>query len=100
MSHACYAIFTIKPELMAEFQEFMKGENGLCKTRGWPGCREITCAIGGEENNVFNIWEKWVSKADWEAYFAWRGETGFGDLAAKFFAAPPAFHHATIDVSL
>ena len=100
MSHAVFAIFTVKPDLMTEFKEFMKGENGLIKTRGFAGCREITCSIGGEENNIFQVSEKWTSKAEFEAYSAWRGETGFADLAAKFFAEPPVFHHATIDVSL
>jgi len=56
---------------LGEFCEFMKGENGLCKTRGWPGCQEITVAL---EGNVMNLWQRWDTKASWEAYFAWRGE--------------------------
>ena len=72
----------------------MRSENGLQVTRGFKGCREILTSINTDNNLIMHIHERWVSKADWEAYFAFRGENGFADIAAKFFDAPPVFVHS------
>jgi len=39
------------------------------------------------------VWEKWESRADHEAYVAWRVETGVLAAAAEALAAAPEFLH-------
>ena len=95
LSSQTIATFTVHPELVGEFKEWLTGENGVKVTRGYKGAREITVCWGAEEGkeNVVTIFERWDKKSSFEAYFAWRGETGLGALAEKFFAAPPVFTH-------
>ncbi|MFT7521806.1 MAG: quinol monooxygenase YgiN [Kiritimatiellia bacterium] len=78
---------TIQPGKATEFI-------GLCAeafkvTRTKPGFVDIVATQGAEDPNQIVFWETWETVEQYDAYFAWRVETGFMDAIGPFMAAPP-----------
>jgi quinol monooxygenase YgiN len=78
----------IKPEKSAEFLTFMK--QAAVDTRAHKGCQYFAILVDASNPAHVVFYEIWDSKADHEAYRAWRNETKFGDKFQPFLAAPPA----------
>ncbi len=64
----------LKPEMV----DLVKGGLGesLVATRAFEGCEEITVLQHQDEPGTVLILEQWQTRAHYEAYLAWRTETG------------------------
>jgi len=82
--HVAILEIPIKEGLMGEFCAFMKGEFGLHLTRGSVGCRTVRCSI---KDDVFCIYEEWLTEKDQEAYMAMRNTPGHAGFENGVFAA-------------
>ena len=82
----------VDPATSAEFLDFMKV--AAVDTRAFKGCRYFAILVDDSDPSRVLFYEIWDSKADHEAYRAWRGETKFGDKIAPFLAgqAVPAYY--------
>lgn len=56
-----------------------------------PGAGKIEMIVDQEDPNHIIIYEVWDSRADQEAYLAWRTERGDLEVLGAMFASPPTF---------
>ena len=61
----------------------------LGDTRARQGAKSIELVVNQEDSDHVVIYEVWDTKADHEAYMAWRGERGDLDALGGFVASPP-----------
>lgn len=61
----------------------------LGATRARQGAKSIELVVNQEDSDHVVIYEVWDTKADHEAYMAWRGERGDLDALSGFVASPP-----------
>ena len=69
-------------------------ELGFPDTRAADGCNSLTAYLG-EDGQTFVVVESWESKAHYEAYLAWRTETGVMAALNALFQAPPNIRYFT-----
>lgn len=78
---------TLKPETAdaycAEIPEMLHG------TRAFPGFRDIRVVRNRDNPNQIILIQQWDSSAAYDAYIAWRTETGVIERTASFIAEPP-----------
>jgi quinol monooxygenase YgiN len=82
----------VDPAKSAEFLEFMKV--AAVDTRARKGCQYFAILVDESDPSRVLFYEIWDTKADHEAYRAWRAETKFGDQVAPFLAgqAVPTYY--------
>lgn len=58
-----------------------------------PGGRGVTSPFHQDQDdpNAFLIWEQWATRPNYEAYLAWREETGVLKGFVDLLAGPPTF---------
>lgn len=71
-------------ELLAAFREI------LPDTRAYAGCIGVDTLRGQDDPDALVLVETWETRAHYEAYFAWRRETGLADRLGGMVAAPPS----------
>jgi quinol monooxygenase YgiN len=77
----------VDPAKSDEFLALMK--DAAVDTRAFKGCQYFAILVDETNPGRVLFYEIWDSKADHQAYRAWRAETKFGDRIAPFLAGPP-----------
>ena len=88
MSHSALAEFPCNPGKGQEFLELLLP--ALAETRAFEGSESIETYIDQDNPDHVILWEKWATRENYEAYLAWRMETGMLELIAPFMD-PAAF---------
>jgi len=65
------------------------GRSVLPDTRAYEGCEGLTINRNMDDPKNFSIVEQWETRAHYEKYLAWRGETGVLDKLGSFLSGPP-----------
>jgi len=65
----------------------------LADTRARKGCEGLTVHRGQDEPNTVLLIERWASRADDEAYRAWRADAGAIDGLAALVDGPPSIRY-------
>ncbi len=84
MSQTVHAVFACNEGLGAGLVETLK--SALVDTRAFDGCESIEVYVDADEPDTVILWEKFATRADHEAYLAWRVETGLLDMLAPILA--------------
>ena len=58
-------------------------------TRAYTGCEDIRVLRNSAEAEEFVIVEQWTDRAAYDAYLAWRKQTGLSERMGPLLAAPP-----------
>lgn len=82
MSHTAIVEFPCNAGSGAGLLETLRG--ALVDTRAFAGNEGIETYSDQENPDLVFLWEKWATRADYEAYLAWRMETGLMDVLAPF----------------
>jgi quinol monooxygenase YgiN len=82
MSHTAIAEFPCNPGKGTELLDVLRG--ALVDTRAFEGCESIETYTDNENPDLVVLWEKWATRANYDAYLAWRMETGLMDVLAPF----------------
>ena len=80
----------LKPEVVDEFYKNLPAT--LDETRAFGGCIQIGAYSHSEDVGRVIVLEEWESAEAYQAYLAWRTETGFMDALGGLIAAPPAIN--------
>lgn len=78
MSHTTMVEFPCHPGKGVELLGLLAAALG--DTRAFDGCESIEVYTDQEEPDRIVLWEKWETRGKYEAYLAWRMETGLADL--------------------
>jgi quinol monooxygenase YgiN len=71
----------------------------LPDTRAYEGFESLTMHQSDDDPTSFLVWEQWANRPNYEAYFAWRGESGALDKLAQLMVGPPSirfFNHVGV----
>lgn len=68
------------------------------ETRAFPGFRDIRVLHNADRPNEVILIEEWDSRADHEAYVAFRTETGVMDQTAQMVTEPPRLDYWDIPI--
>lgn len=82
MSHTAVVEFPCNEGKGAELLATLKV--ALVDTRAFAGNEGIETYSDQDDPDLVVLWEKWATRADYEAYLAWRMETGLMDVLAPF----------------
>lgn len=82
MSHTAVVEFPCHPGKGKELLDTLRV--ALADTRAFEGCESIETYSDQEEPDRVMLWEKWATRANYDAYLAWRMETGLMDVLAPF----------------
>lgn len=74
-------------ELKAMFRDI------LVDTRAREGCEGLTVHQDQDNPNTILLIERWVDRAAYETYLAWRAGPGATPQLANFVAGPPAIRY-------
>jgi len=59
----------------------------LPETRSYKGCQWLELVVNQDDPNNFIVWERWDTRANYEAYLKWRVDKGvvssLGSLAVR-----------------
>ena len=80
----------LKPEAVQGFYETLPAT--LEETRAYEGCVNIAAYSHSDEVGRVIVIEEWESSEAYQAYLAWRMETGFMDAVGAIITAPPAIN--------
>jgi quinol monooxygenase YgiN len=81
--------FQTQPDKVNAVKEFFR--KLLPDTRAYDGFESLTVHQNQEDPTGFLVWELWNTRQEYDAYLAWRTETGaLSDLVAML-ASPPSF---------
>jgi len=81
--------FQGKPDKVDEIKEFFR--KVLPDTRAYEGFESLTVHQNQEDPTSFLVWELWTTRPNYEAYLAWRTESGALNSLAEMLAGPPSF---------
>ena len=82
MSHTALALFPCNPDKGEGFLELLLP--ALADTRAFEGCESIETYVDQDNPDHIFLWEKWATRENYEAYLAWRTETGMMELIAPY----------------
>tara|TARA_B100000767_G_scaffold273191_1_gene302676 strand:- start:926 stop:1219 length:294 start_codon:yes stop_codon:yes gene_type:complete len=74
-------------ELVATFDAI------LPDTRNYEGCIEVKVLANQDDPANIVLLEKWKTRADYEAYVAWRAEQGTLESLGALLASPPSIRY-------
>ena len=81
--------FQAKADKVDEIKEFFR--KVLPETRAYDGFESLTLHQDQEDLTSFLVWELWATRSNYEAYLAWRTETGALSSLVEMLAGPPSF---------
>ena len=81
----------VQPDKVDDFKSFIASVIG--GTRAYDGCEEMTFHINQDDATDFVFAERWASRAQYEAYLAWRTETGALEQVAALLQAEPSVRY-------
>lgn len=87
MSQTVHALFPCQAGKGAELLAILRSEAGLTATRAFEGCESIEAYTDADNPDDVILWEKFATRADHEAYLAWRIETGLLDALGSILAS-------------
>ena len=87
MSQTVHALFPCQAGKGVELLAILRSEQGLTATRAFEGCESIEAYTDVDNPDNIVLWEKFATRADHEAYLAWRIETGLLDALASILAS-------------
>jgi quinol monooxygenase YgiN len=87
MSQTVHALFPCQAGKGVELLAILRSEQGLTATRAFEGCESIEAYTDADNPDNIVLWEKFATRADHEAYLAWRIETGLLDALASILAS-------------
>ena len=76
------------PGKREEFFELLLA--ALADTRAFEECESVETYVDQDNPDHIYLWEKWATRAHYEAYLAWWMETGMLDSIAPFMDPPPS----------
>lgn len=82
MSHTAIAEFPCNEGQGQALVALLK--EALVDTRAFQGNQSIEVYTDQENPDLVILWEKWGARSDYDAYLAWRMETGLMDVLAPF----------------
>ena len=91
MSHTVILDLTFNPGVGPSVIPMIVGS--LSDTRARQGAELIEAYIDADNPDHLVVWEKWTTRADQEAYLAWRVETGMTEMLAPILAEPLRLIH-------
>ena len=87
MSQTVHALFQCQPGKGAELLAILGSDQGLVATRAFEGCESIEPSTDADHPDTLVLWEKFATRANHEAYLAWRIETGMLDMLGSILAS-------------
>ena len=93
MSQKMILTFPVKPERRAEFIQVLAG--ALPDTRAYDGCQRADVFTAEDDDSAVNVWEEWETRAQQQAYFDWRVQTGLLDAIGPFLVGQPTISWLT-----
>ena len=87
MSQTVHALFQCQPGKGAELLAILGSDQGLVATRAFEGCESIETYTDADNPDTIVLWEKFATRANHEAYLAWRIETGMLDMLGSILAS-------------
>ena len=87
MSQTVHALFQCQPGKGAELLAILGSDQGLVATRAFEGCESIETYTDADNPATIVLWEKFATRANHEAYLAWRIETGMLDMLGSILAS-------------
>lgn len=80
-----------KPECIEELKQTLAAI--LPDTRAYDGC--LGAEVKGNQDDELNliVFESWETRAKYEAYLAWRTETGAVDALVAMLSGPPSIRY-------
>ena len=87
MSQTVHALFPCQAGKGVELLAILRSEQGLTATRAFEGCESIEAYTDADNPDNIVLWEKFATRADHDAYLAWRIETGLLDALASILAS-------------
>ncbi len=82
MSHSALVEFPCNAGKGKELLELLSG--ALADTRAFAGCESIEVYTHHDDPDRIILWEKWAARENYDAYLAWRTETGLMDALGPF----------------
>jgi len=93
MPHTVNVAFSCAPGKGAAFLAVLLP--ALVDTRAYPGCLSVEPYIDQDNPDRVIVWQKWIGRAEQEAYLTWRNSTHISEVLGPFLCAPPRFIHLT-----
>ena len=87
MSQTVHVVFSCQAGKGADFLALMESDQGLAATRAFEGCESVEAYTDVDNPDTIVLWEKFATRADHEAYLAWRIETGMLDMLGSILAS-------------
>ena len=87
MSQTVHALFPCQAGKGVALLAILRSEQGLTATRAFEGCESIEAYTDADNPDNIVLWEKFATRADHEAYLAWRIETGMIDMLGSILAS-------------
>ena len=91
MSHTSLAYFPGKERMGADSLPALL--EALADTRAFEGNISIETYLDQDNPDRIILWEKWGTRENYEAYLAWRMETGMMEMIGPFLDGDPEFIH-------
>ena len=87
MSQTVHALFPCQAGKGVELLSILRSAQGLTATRAFEGCESIEAYTDADNPDNIVLWEKFATRANHEAYLAWRIETGLLDALGSILAS-------------
>ncbi|HJP15847.1 MAG TPA: antibiotic biosynthesis monooxygenase [Acidimicrobiales bacterium] len=91
MPHTSMAYFPCKEGVGTELLSVLLV--ALADTRAFEGNVSIETYVDQDNPDRIFLWEKWETRENYEAYLAWRMETGMMDMLGPLLDGSPEFIH-------
>ena len=89
--------FVAKPEANDQLMAMMK--DALPHTREYDGCLGVEAVNNLDRNGDLVLIEKWETREKYDAYMAWRVETGMIDAVGPMLEGEPSIkYYETVDI--
>ncbi len=72
-------------------------QEALLETRAFAGCEGLELLVNQDDTANILVYERWASRAHYDAYRAFRAETGFSARFRAMFPHPPTVRVFDID---
>ncbi len=66
---------------------------GRPDTRKYPGCLELQVLQDKDDPHAITFFERWESRAHYDAYLAWRASQGLMEALSQQSAVPPKWRY-------
>ena len=87
-------VMNLKPEVADVFCDTLP--KMLPDTRAFKGCRSVNVYRNNDDANKIILIEEWDTKADYEAYLAWRASQNPDRKTSDLFSIPSAPEYWTL----